>query len=64
MEHTRTYLFGLMDPAQQERVTRELSIAYCDVYDSLDEVRDLVRDLERTINRVLYGRNQSSSVNR
>jgi len=55
MDDSRLGLYRLMDCAQQERVKRELGVCFADLYDALDDVRDLSRELEHAMDRIFHG---------
>ncbi|MDE2213411.1 MAG: hypothetical protein KGJ34_02685 [Patescibacteria group bacterium] len=55
MNDPKLGLYRLLDCAQQERVTGELSVCFADLYDALSDTKDLTRELEKTIDRLLYG---------
>jgi len=56
---------GLIYPLpykDRERVSEELEHLYDDVYDSLRDARECMRDLERETDRILYGETSAGTI--
>jgi hypothetical protein len=48
-------LLSIVGVCERTAVENELSLSFTDPYDSIRDVRELARDLEKDLNRVLYG---------